>query len=295
MTLSRVTQSPIEVALLPTDAKARVSQSPIEVALLPTDAKSRVSQSVIEVAYLPPMATGLMSLVGVMAGAILTAGGGSGSMSLTGTADGSASSTTQGGGTGLLSMSLTGQITVTPVYTSQDHLLGDGMPFSEPKELEILMAIDPLGQLLNVSDEYVDRTSISITRRMAGGVSSASYSLRAQTGSLPEIKGLQPVYIKDAGRTYGSGRFYRLFGGWTSDVDSTQIAKDNEIPIQCVGFDRLLDYPPLAVSTAWPPSFDNNGTPVVNTVSTTGIDGGVGPEIFAVTSANNIFVGMTYT
>jgi hypothetical protein len=45
----RVSQQPVEVVVLPTDANVRLSQQPVEVVVLPTDANVRVSQLVVEV------------------------------------------------------------------------------------------------------------------------------------------------------------------------------------------------------------------------------------------------------
>ena len=46
---SRITQVPVEVAVLPTDQKARITQVPVEVAM-EGDPKARVTQVVVEVA-----------------------------------------------------------------------------------------------------------------------------------------------------------------------------------------------------------------------------------------------------
>jgi hypothetical protein len=46
---ARVSQSPLEVLVSPTDEYARVSQSPLEVLVAPTDEHARISQSVVEV------------------------------------------------------------------------------------------------------------------------------------------------------------------------------------------------------------------------------------------------------
>jgi hypothetical protein len=45
----RITQIPVEVLVLPDDAKARTTQVPVEALVAPTDAMARVTQVVVEV------------------------------------------------------------------------------------------------------------------------------------------------------------------------------------------------------------------------------------------------------
>jgi len=49
MANDRISQLPVEVLILPTDALARTSQLPVEVLTLPTSAKARISQLAVEV------------------------------------------------------------------------------------------------------------------------------------------------------------------------------------------------------------------------------------------------------
>lgn len=51
----RISQLPVQVVTLPTDAKARISQEPVQVVTLPTDAKARISQVAVQVVVaIPP-------------------------------------------------------------------------------------------------------------------------------------------------------------------------------------------------------------------------------------------------